>query len=460
VANVQTTIPVAFASNVYRNVFLTAQFDVDLSRDSITDLTVLLIRSSDNDVVDGVVDYILGTRTITFQLDTLLDAETNYTWILVGRSTGIKEADGLTAALASNERVTFTTGAAAHIDPTIPLATDTRITGTMPAFAGGNGVYNVVFGRTGEPISHVVTTAGQIGPSGVIVPAPAGSAVYLAASGSLVPDPIAVSGTTDPANGDSFLDTDDMDDISAWFTDTPVISGLTDDGVSVEVEDILQLSISQPVLTVSIDENRLDITPSFWSNGATYTVTLSSDISGENLAEMESDYTFSFVTKPKAFYTTVKKVRINIGSVASKITDTEIIELIYENSLWAYENHRTGFAIESPPSYVEDYVLCKTKMDILNRVLMASSTPTSRKIGEVEFRYGSNMTDRFKKKIEEIEDCIKDSEKLILSGGERPSMTTATKSLNYTGRPGTSNSWSRIGTYGGFRNTRNAPGGS
>ncbi len=457
-AKVLTTIPAAFATDVFRNVFLTAQVDVDLDRATVTELTVLLVKSSDRTIVDGVADYVLGTRTVTFQLKELLEEETEYTWILVGRSEGIKTLDGQ-PAFSSNEQITFTTGNEDKIDPNIPLATNTIINqGDIPAFQGGQGINTVIFGATGEPVTFAVTTAGQVGPSGLIVPAPAGSAVYLAASGTLgVEDAIAISGATDPADGDSFLNIQNLTDISIWFSDIPITSGLVNGGIDIVVEDILGLDATQPIFTTSVTGNRLDVALDAWRGASVYNITVSKDIDGVNTKKLGENFQFSFTTKPRTFFTTVKMVRINLGSAISKISDDDIRLLIYENSLWAFEHHPSGFDVLDPPQYVKDFVLCKTKLDALNTALMGAQTPVAKKIGEVEFRYGTNINDRFKTKIDEIKDCVEDNRKIILSGGAKTTMVTATKARFFGGRPGTSSTWKRIGKRGEFANLRNAP---
>lgn len=449
-----STSPASRATSVVRNVFLTAQFEADLDRNSITDLTVLLLKSSDRSVVSGITDYILGTRTVTFQLSELLDANTEYTWILVGRSEGIKTLDG-EAALSANEQIAFKTGT--EINPGIPLAPADAVAGDIPAFDGGDGIYSVVFGRTGEAVSHVVTTAGQVGPSGQIFPAPAGSAIYLALSGTIDLDPITVSGTV-PVDGDHLLLLDDMSTIDIAFNDIPVNTGLTDDGIDIEAADLLELDVTQPTWTVAISDNKLVVTPSTWRGGTEYTVTVSKSISGENSLALGTDYSFSFSVRPEYYFTTVRLVRANLGSAISKITDEEIEILIYENSLWAYDHSATTFNVDDPPLYVKDYVLCKTKLDVLNTALMGTDSVTRERIGEVEFQYGDSLGTKFKEKITELRACIEDNKIQILSSGRRTVVSSAVKSGTYPGRPGRSSTWRRIGTDGGFSNKRNAPG--
>jgi hypothetical protein len=450
VARILSTNPENRATSVVRNVFLTAQFEVDLDRDSITDLTVLLLKSSDRTVVDGIADYILGTRTVTFQVGEILESNTEYTWVLVGRAEGLKTLDGV-IALTVNEQITFKTGT--EIDPALPVAPSDAVSGSIPAFDGGAGIYSVVFGRTGEPVTHTVTTAGQVGPSGQIFPAPAGSAVYLALSGTIDLDPITISGTI-PADGDHLLLLDDMSTIDIAFNDVPV----TGNGVTILAEDLLELDVVQPTWTVAINDNVLIVTPSEWRGGTEYTITVSKDITGNNSEALGTDYEFSFSVRPEYYFTTVRLVRANLGSAISKIDDEDIEVLIYENSLWAYDHSATTFDTDDPPLYVKDYVLCKTKLDVLNTALMGTDSVTQERIGEVEFHYGDSLGTKFKEKIAELKDCISDNEIQILSAGRRTVVSSAVKAGQYPGRPGRDSTWRRIGSDGGFGNSRNAPG--
>lgn len=451
-----STSPASRATSVVRNVFLTAQFEADLNRNSVTDLTVLLVKTSDRTVISGVADYILGTRTVTFQLGELLESNTEYTWILVGRSEGLLTLDGQ-PALSVNEQVAFKTGT--EINPGIPLAPSSAVSGDIPAFEGGAGIYTTVFGRTGEAVTHAVTTAGQVGPSGQIFPAPAGSAIYLALSGTIDLDPITISGTV-PGDGDHLLLLDDMTTIDVSFSDIPVNTGLTNGGIEIEAADLLDLDVDQPTWTVSVSDNKLVITPSVWRGGTEYTITVSSEITGNNSEALGTEYSFDFSVRPEYYFTTVRLVRANLGSAISKISDEDIEVLIYENSLWAYEHSAASFDLDNPPIYVKDYVLCKTKLDVLNTALMGTDSVTRERIGEVEFHYGDSLGTKFKEKITELNACIEDNKIQILSLGRRTVVSSAVKAGAFVGRPGRDSTWRRIGADGGFKNTRNAPGNS
>jgi hypothetical protein len=453
-ARILSTSPESRATGVIRNVFLTAQFEVDLSRNTVTDLTVLLVKTSDRSIVDGIADYIVGTRTVTFQVSELLEANTEYTWILVGRTEGIKTLDGQTA-LAANEQITFKTGT--EINPGVPLAPAEAASGDIQAFSGAAGIYTEVFGRTGEPVSHIVTTAGQVGPSGQIFPAPAGSAVYLALSGTIDLDPITISGTV-PVDGDHLLLLDDMSTIEVAFSDAPLNTGLEDSGIELLAVDVLGQDVIQPTWTVTTSDNKLIVTPSEWRGGTDYTVTVSKDIWGGNSEPLGTDYTFTFNVRSEYYFTTVKMVRANLGSAISAISDESIEELIYENSLWAYEHAASTFDVDNPPLYVKDYVLCKTKLDVLNTALMGTDSVTQERIGEVEFKYGDSLGSKFKEKIAELKACIEDNKIQLLSLGRRTVMGTAVKAGAFPGRPGRDGTWRRISTDGGFGNRRNAPG--
>jgi hypothetical protein len=413
----------------------------------------LLVKTSDRTIVSGIADYILGTRTVTFQLASLLEANTEYTWILVGRAEGIKTLVGQ-EALSANEQIAFKTGT--EIDPGIPLAPADAVAGDIPAFEGGAGIYTTVFGRTGEAVTHSVTTAGQVGPSGQLFPAPAGSAIYLALSGSIDLDPITLSGTV-PGNGDHLLLLDDMSTIEVAFSDVPVNTGLTNGGIEIVAEDLLELDVTQPTWTVTTSDNKLIVTPSSWRGGTEYTVTVSSEISGNNSEALGEDYSFSFSVRPEYYFTTVKMVRANLGSAISKIPDEDIEILIYENSLWTYEHSAATFDVDAPPIYVKDYVLCKTKFDVLNTALMGTDSVTRERIGEVEFQYGDSLGTKFKEKIAELKACIEDNKIQILSLGRRTVVGSAVKAGAFTGRPGRDVTWRRISTDGSFKN-KNAPG--
>jgi hypothetical protein len=452
-----SSIPVSLATNIVRNVALQAVFDVDLDRSSVTDLNVLLIKASDGTSVSGIVDYVPGIRAITFQLAALLEKNTQYNWIIVGRTQGIKTLSQ-TAALSTNFQISFTTGSG--LDYTLPLAPVAAIAGAIPSFQGGRGVYDVVFGATGEPISHVVTTAGQVGLSGNIVQAPFSTDVYIAISG--IPEKIAVVSTT-PTDTAHFLNADNLTNspIVITFDNPPVNTGLINGGIDISVLDMLDfpttIPLNTPTWTTSISGNNLTITPSVWRPGTIYTVTVSSLISsGAPGTELGTNYVFTFDLKPQNYYSSVTLIRANLGDSADNITNSQIENLIYENSVWAFQHYGGvlygggGFSDVLPPLYVKDYVLCKTKMDVINLILMSSEQPISEKVGEVEFKYANRLIEKFRDKMTVLEACVEQSAELLLNFGYSADMRIAVRGQRFPGAPGTSSTWRRIGDNGSF----------
>ncbi len=164
-SSIISTTPKDLQTNVSLNEFFKVQFDTDLDPETITEDTVILARE-ENVIVKGVTGYNFGTKTITFQIFEKLLENAQYTLIIVGGIYGVLTMES-EPALMSNYLIRFKTGT--EIDPEIPFAKRDGFEGDKP-FLGASGIYKQVYNKVGEPITHIVTTSGTVGPDGNIIP--------------------------------------------------------------------------------------------------------------------------------------------------------------------------------------------------------------------------------------------------------------------------------------------------
>ncbi len=446
---ITNTIPDSLGTNVLRNIFIEVTFDVALDRSTITDYTVIVVKTSTQEIVSGKVDYIPGTNTITFWLFDMLAANTEYTVILVGGESGIKELTPNVAFSSSNFIFSFTTGES--IDWNIPLAT-TLTYEDGPYFRGENGVYQEVFGRTGEPISHIVTTAATVGPSGTIVPAPFGPDRYLPPSG-----------TTPEGEIFALVSSDPVDDETNVLATDPITFTFNGDlasvgSVAITVDNILgfDLPLDNDIANYSfqIDGDDYIITPSGslteMAPSADYMVTLSNIVDvGANTI---SSVVINFRTKIVPFYSTVKLIRSNLGALIASDPDSDIEDLIYENSLWAF-NNASGtqeFLIGSPSQAANDYVTCKTKLDMLERRYLIGGQVTKKSLADLTVEYGSGLAKLVMNKVDKLEKCIEKNELILTTGTGHITAVSAVKAYfdprypHYDSYHNINSTWNRL----------------
>lgn len=430
--------PNNFATDVILNVFLRVKFDEAIDRSTVTDSTVILVKTDTEEVIPGVPDYIVGTKTITFQLYGYLAKNSQYNVIIVGGESGVQTLSG--ENWSSNSFVSyFTTGES--VDKTVPLAPAGAVAGDGTYFTGVDGIYKETFGRTGEPVTHIVTTGAQVGPSGTIEPIPQGPDQYIFPPDE--PGVFEVSSTI-PTNGAVDVKSNE---IKITFSDDIDENTLTD-RVIVTAEDLLGLDIDERTYLNSVADNVLTITPSGvlvddYRPSTVYSVLLKSDIADPSGIVLGSDYTFSYRTFLLPFYSTLRIIRSNIGNLISKIDDIEIERLIYENSVYILSVAKTPWDEsegDDIPEAAKNYVACKTKLDLVNRMYFDGGPVTSKSIDDFSVSHSRGFLTVVMKKIDSLTDCVKQNLGIIRTGTAFAEPLYAVKGEYDSRRP----SWQRL----------------
>lgn len=440
------TTPANFDTNVSINVYIKVKFNVDIDTSTIDEFRVILAESGTENIIPGVPGYVYGTRSITFQLFDYLKKQTQYTLILVGREDGILTKDGDPAFPFSNYVVRFSTGDS--IDPNIPLAKRVEFDGITP-FLGQDGIYKQVYERTGEPISHIVTTAASIGPSGNIIPDADGADAYLPPSGVI--GYVSVESTI-PANGDM-----DVESGTIVITFDEEITNILDEDIIVEATHFAGLfAAAEPeyTWTLSPTGTTLTIVLDNFENSDIYTVTLKATIGGGGANPsgvppsggisptytLEDDYVFIFNTLIDPYCTTIGTIRTSLGSLISGIDDSEINFLIYK-----YSKKVTDYfdVTCNERDEVIFYVICATKLELVQRRLFEGGPATTKRLADLEIQYGRNYAQMIAGLLDDLKDCMTKNWD-ILEGQSGFDVRTAVKGLNDPRRPVSIYSWRRL----------------
>lgn len=397
--NIITQTPSNLQTNVARNVFFRVQFDAAIDRSTVTSLTVIVIERDTDEPVDGVVDYIYPTNTITFQLTSYLKANTTYKVILIGGPSGIYGNDPHDPFMPGSYSFQFTTGEV--IDPNLALAGNARYD-DGPAFQGAAGIYKETFDRTGATVSHIVTTSAQVGPSGTIIPAPWGAERYIQPSGVVIDADVFELLAVNPEDGKFDVI---PADIVFTFTDGVQSVGT----IEVSAEDLLGADRSTYEVvsnyTVSVSGQSVTVHPTIdggFADSTLFTVVVN-DIVSQRGVTIESVQT-QFRTRVVPAYTTIPLIR-NLGPMLGMFSDDEILKLIYENSLWIYETVGT-FEVDDPPKAAKDYVACKTKLDLIYTKNLAGGQATRKTLTDMSIEYGSSLAPIVGKVVATLESCV------------------------------------------------------
>jgi hypothetical protein len=146
-----------------------------------------------------------------------------------------------------------------------------------------------------------------------------------------------------------------------------------------------------------------------------YTITIAPGLRGvSNSYEIESveEISFWFTSFYCPAFTTVGRIRLELGPVIDKITDDAIYRMIHKNSLDAimllnmatgkrYDFNAFGCTWETAPTDLIRYVECKTAYDLLSMIdILKSGSPFSnggggdetKTLGDLTIKYGGTSS--------------------------------------------------------------------
>lgn len=151
-----------------------------------------------------------------------------------------------------------------------------------------------------------------------------------------------------------------------------------------------------------------------------YTVTISSGmyttVSGVAIT-LEEDYEFWFTSQYCPLFTTVGRIRLDLGPIIDTFLDDTIYRLIHKNSLDAvryynmyngtnYPANYWGCTYENVPTELILYVECKTGYDLLTMIdLMAGGGNQTKTLGDLTITYGGSSAPSPSDKKDQLYDC-------------------------------------------------------
>lgn len=189
--------------------------------------------------------------------------------------------------------------------------------------------------------------------------------------------------------------------------------------------------------TLSISGSILSIIPSGELDYNTqYTVTIgagvSGDISSTEWGALSSDYSFWFTSQYCPLFTTLGRVKLEVGPTANSFSDDSIYRLIYKNSIEAVDiyniSHSTnlpynywGCTYTNVPFHLSRYVLCKTAYDILNIAKISGIDGGSggnqlKTLGDMTIKYGGPSAAEAAsdpKKIKDLYACWQEALRMV-----------------------------------------------
>lgn len=148
-----------------------------------------------------------------------------------------------------------------------------------------------------------------------------------------------------------------------------------------------------------------------------YTITVKAGLSGVTTFGLQEEFCFYFTSAFCPLWTTVIKVRLEIGSYIRDLPDDTINRIIHNNSLLAFDifTQAGGSFVSECPCNEKDtsyemarFVLCKTSLDALNAVALgAGGGGGSKTLGDLSIKYGTGSDNSgLPRKRKELDLCM------------------------------------------------------
>ena len=154
-----------------------------------------------------------------------------------------------------------------------------------------------------------------------------------------------------------------------------------------------------------------------------YIVTINPGMSGEITHEMLNTYQFDFTTILTPVYVSPQYVRLNLGTIGNQFDDAYIYRIIHRYSAEIYNKYiEAGTSLPyyplgsgKVPGEVFNWVLCNTKRDLINQILMdiGGTSGGSITLGDFSMNRGDS-TAYYRNELKNLDNCIQSSNILII----------------------------------------------
>jgi len=182
--------------------------------------------------------------------------------------------------------------------------------------------------------------------------------------------------------------------------------------------------------------------------------TIAGSVSGGTLG---SDYRWHFTTTYEPHYTSVRRVRLDLGHAIINVPDDTINLAIYEASL---EANALVFGTLSPANWRyfrfarRMYATCLAEVILLGSLLGAGGGAKSKRLADLDVQYAGNLDDLINKSLAcmaKYEDVLTSAGVLAPGTSQKPTMVI--KGLNDPDRPVVGRGWEPTSSWAGTENS-------
>jgi hypothetical protein len=399
--------PANGATNVAKNVTLTATFSTALLATSVDARTVFLRYGPTKEVVPSTISLSTSGTVITVVPNFLLIPNSAYQLVLVGHdvSTTTRILSSDSTPLATTGKISFQTGDSLSQDSSTGVKT------TTDALLEGEAVLpdDIGFRTTAVPLRLIRTSPKQHA-FGIATDTTRLRLEFTApidistVTGNISVVTEAFYGEEDLRAARADIDGEGLKYYFAYETGNYTGNPYTLD------PDLFQ----DPSFTYSVTGNFLDIniTPyvgSVLPNNICFNVEIGRDIATTSGVELDDDLVYFVCVKPYPEWNSVTTVRHEIGAFSSNETPDDFVGLrIWRSTIDMWSQLWTDISLTVPSQYHKLYTRLRAALDVWDDLMVAKylNSGVVKELGDLRIQYNTGSGGAKSRKVRELEERL------------------------------------------------------
>jgi hypothetical protein len=397
--------PASGATNVAKNVSLTATFSTDLLGSSVDSRTVYLRYEPSKAIVPASVS--VSGAIVTVVPNFLLIPNSTYKLIVVGNdvSTTVRLLSSDSTPLATTLQIPFQTG------DTLAQDSDTGVKTVTDALLEGEAILpdDIGFRTTSVPLRLIRTSPKQhafgIDPTTTRLRLEFTAPIDISTvTGNISVLTEAFYGEEDLRAARADIDGEGLKYYFAYET-----GNYTGDPYTLDPGLFQDPSFSYSVTGSYLDINITPYTGSVLPNNICFHVEVGRDIANSSGVTLGEDLIYFVCVKPYPEWNSLMAIRHEIGSIASSETPDDFVGLrIWRATVDMWAQLWTDVSLTNPSQYHKLYVRLRAALDVWDDLMVAKylNSGVVKELGDLRIQYNTGSGGAKSRKVRELEERL------------------------------------------------------